>query len=373
MNWYYAEAGQQVGPVDEAQLFELVRNGKIQADTLVWRDGMPAWARYAEAAPPGAPTPAAAAGAQTASSTGGGMPGGTSETVTCSECGRQFPPSEVIRYGDKWVCASCKPIFFQRVREGAALGMAGGAASATEADLLARDYDVDIGDYLSRAWELFKANAGILIGATVLVYMAMMAANMIPYLSVLLAIFLNGPLMGGLWAFYIKQVRNQQPTIGDGFSGFGPRFWQLVLTQLIPGLITAGFFAMMAALALPAIMVSVRHSGGGSSMAPALFVVLGVVALVAFIVLIYLNTCWVFALPLAADKGLKFWPALELSRRVVNKHWWLTFALLLVSGFLAIAGMLACLVGLLVTGPVAFAMITYHYEKVFGDLAPSPD
>jgi uncharacterized membrane protein len=85
----------------------------------------------------------------------------------------------------------------------------------------------------------------------------------------------------------------------------------------------------------------------------------------------YLNTCWLFALPLVGDKGLPFWPAMELSRRVVSKHWWMNFWLFVVAGLLAMAGMLACGFGLLVTGPVAFAMIASHYEKVFGDLAPS--
>jgi len=35
MNWYYVDAGQQAGPVDDAQLEELLRSGKIQSDTLV--------------------------------------------------------------------------------------------------------------------------------------------------------------------------------------------------------------------------------------------------------------------------------------------------------------------------------------------------
>src|SRR5262245_43870570 len=49
MNWYYVEQGQQAGPVDDAQLEELRRSGRIQADTLVWRDGMANWAPYSEA------------------------------------------------------------------------------------------------------------------------------------------------------------------------------------------------------------------------------------------------------------------------------------------------------------------------------------
>lgn len=66
MKWYYAEAGQQKGPVDDTSLDQLVTQGVIRDDTLVWSEGMPGWqshasVRGARAAqpPPFAPTVAA--------------------------------------------------------------------------------------------------------------------------------------------------------------------------------------------------------------------------------------------------------------------------------------------------------------------------
>ncbi len=35
----------------------------------------------------------------------------------CFQCGKQFADDEVIRYGEVWVCADCKPAFFQKLRE----------------------------------------------------------------------------------------------------------------------------------------------------------------------------------------------------------------------------------------------------------------
>ena len=43
MKWFYADAGRQVGPVEEAELDRLVGLGVVRGDTLVWHDGMPAW------------------------------------------------------------------------------------------------------------------------------------------------------------------------------------------------------------------------------------------------------------------------------------------------------------------------------------------
>jgi uncharacterized RDD family membrane protein YckC len=116
MVWYYADAGRQVGPVEESALDDLVRQGVVRDDTLVWKEGMAAWQPHASvrgaraAAPmPGgsfAPVAAAAAAAPVA------------ESRFCSECGRPFPASELVSIGSATVCAQCKPVFMQRMREG---------------------------------------------------------------------------------------------------------------------------------------------------------------------------------------------------------------------------------------------------------------
>jgi len=41
--------------------------------------------------------------------------------VQCSVCMQQFDESAVIKAGDYRICAQCKPIFLQRLREGASL------------------------------------------------------------------------------------------------------------------------------------------------------------------------------------------------------------------------------------------------------------
>ena len=46
MNWHYVEQGQPAGPVSDEQFAELVRTGKINATTLVWREDMTDWLPY---------------------------------------------------------------------------------------------------------------------------------------------------------------------------------------------------------------------------------------------------------------------------------------------------------------------------------------
>jgi uncharacterized RDD family membrane protein YckC len=112
MNWYYVDQGQQTGPVNDAQFEELVRSGKILPDTLVWREGMAAWQPFREAnTPPPSSEPPPAAGV--------GSAVGESPEAVCAECGKMFAIQDMIRHGGVYICANCKPVFMQKLAEGA--------------------------------------------------------------------------------------------------------------------------------------------------------------------------------------------------------------------------------------------------------------
>jgi predicted Zn-ribbon and HTH transcriptional regulator len=109
MDWYYAESGQQVGPVTSERLDQLRATGKITPVTLVWKEGMAEWQPYGNvfAAPP----PGSAAAPALA---------------VCAECGNSFKRDDMIPYQNSYVCATCKPMFLQRLREGAAPNISAG-------------------------------------------------------------------------------------------------------------------------------------------------------------------------------------------------------------------------------------------------------
>src|SRR6185503_18010825 len=123
MNWYYVEAGQQVGPVSDTEFGNLVNIGKIQPSTLVWHEGMANWQPYATAregaSPPGAPgvtgEPQMQSGSATASSAEPQIAG--VGQVICAECGKIFPQGSAFQFGQRWVCANCKPFFVQKLKE----------------------------------------------------------------------------------------------------------------------------------------------------------------------------------------------------------------------------------------------------------------
>lgn len=98
MNWHYSLNKQSHGPVDDPELARLISQGVIKPDTLVWREGMAAWQPYATATS----VPPVMAGSG----------------ILCSQCGLAFAEDQLIRIENILVCAACKPVVMQKLREG---------------------------------------------------------------------------------------------------------------------------------------------------------------------------------------------------------------------------------------------------------------
>ena len=162
------------------------------------------------------------------------------------------------------------------------------------AQILAASPDLPIGQCLSQGWKLLMSNFGLLFGATILVCLVEQGLLYIPLVGIV-ALFFKGVFYGGLYMVFLKRIRGQSSTVGEGFSGFGERFGQLLLVGVVGSLLTfAGFVCCLV---------------------PGLF----------------LYVAWVFAVPLVADKRLGFWDALQLSRKVVTAYWFQVLMLLVLA------------------------------------------
>jgi hypothetical protein len=377
MDWYYAENGQQQGPISEAELMERVRAGRIVNTTLVWNPSLTNWQPYEQVKPlaaPGSPPLEAPPVVGTAG-------------VVCAECGKTVSPEEAVRLRDTWVCAACKPIFVQRLAEGAALPSPGlgslmpGVGGLTEQQLLERPYRIELGPAIERAWRMFKENFGLVLPATLVWGLVVFAAAVIsglvgmviPLGNNILSVLYPGPVFGGYLWFLLRVARAEPATLADAFAGFGPRFGQLLLSSLIQGLLN---FAAMIPVVIVAMGMgfSIVASGRGQIPQPAamtgLVAILLGVGLITIAALIYLNTLWTFSLLLVIDKHYRFWDAMQLSRKMVSRQWWMTFLFLFVGGLIMLLGFCACGVGALVSAPIYFGMRVILYEENFRELIP---
>jgi uncharacterized RDD family membrane protein YckC len=105
MSWYYAVGQERNGPVSDEELDQLVQQGTVTNESLVWQEGMADWQPYGQVS-------------------GGEATGSGAAGIVCAECGNQFNFEDVLRFGDQFVCAGCKPIYVQRMQEGGVVASA---------------------------------------------------------------------------------------------------------------------------------------------------------------------------------------------------------------------------------------------------------
>jgi hypothetical protein len=190
---------------------------------------------------------------------------------------------------------------------------------------LARHGKVDIGAALSRGWELLQAHMGVLVGGTILAWLVSVGLSFVPILGWVVGFI----LLGSVDYMFLRRIRGEEVQIGDVFAGFNLAMVNLAMAGLVKALlVTIGLILCI----LPGI---------------------------------YLGVGYVFALPLVIDKKMDFWPAMEVSRRVVHAHWWSMFALVIVLAVVGFCGVLLCVVGLALTIPLASAALMYVYEDLF--------
>jgi hypothetical protein len=191
-----------------------------------------------------------------------------------------------------------------------------------------RDYSLNITSCLERGWQLVISDFWPIVGVSALVWLLARVAS-----SSIVGLIIGAPLAGGLWLYYLNRIRGKPATLETAFSGFKVAFLQLVLVGLIVVVLrTLGFICLI----LPGI---------------------------------YLWVVWAFAVPLVADKGLEFWPAMSLSRKVISRHWWKFLWFMIVLLVIHIVGVACCYVGLFVAMPLCMAALAYAYEDVFGPVA----
>jgi uncharacterized membrane protein len=259
-----------------------------------------------------------------------------------------------------------------------AAGSGAPPSPAGSVDWSARDYDLDIGGCVSRGWELFKENMGVLfVGALIymLIEVAIGGLARIPFIGAVFSIanfVISGPLMGGVLYLFIRVIRREPAEIGDIFSGFRRAFAQLFLGTLVQGLLIGVCMIPFLIVFFLKFIPLGGHLQSGSAPDKETLVAIESALLASLPVLLlcaipatYLGVCWRFTLPLIIDKRMDFWTAMGTSRKMVHKHWWQIFGLVVLISLLNIAGLCACCIGVLFTIPIGIAALMFAYETIF--------
>jgi len=208
-------------------------------------------------------------------------------------------------------------------------------AEALAAQILSRDYHLDIGSCFSRGWQLVQRYFWLTVGATFIIALISIVIELIPFLGWIVGLVFGFVFWGGLDWMFLKLIRGEKSGVGDAFAGFSMGFVQLMLASIVSQLLLSVGLLL---LILPGI---------------------------------YLLVAWFLFTPLLVmDKRLEFWPAMELSRKVVTRHWWQFFGLLLLQLLVLLGGLIALGIGVFIALPIVTAASIYAYEDIFGRPVP---
>jgi hypothetical protein len=171
-----------------------------------------------------------------------------------------------------------------------------GAAAGEKPLEMNFDTPISVRHAFGRAWHLVSEHFVEILGACMLVWMALTAMLFVPGVGSIFTMIFHGLFFGGLFMFFLKLIREGDATPGDVFSLPYGNGGALIAAGIVTSLLTQ--FATVCLCVVPGI---------------------------------YLEIAWLFTIPLVADKGLNLWPALTVSRKVISRFWFRMFALFLLA------------------------------------------
>jgi uncharacterized membrane protein len=198
--------------------------------------------------------------------------------------------------------------------------------------LLNRNYEIKIGEYISKGLEVFKQCFGSMIGFFFLTFAITLVLGFIPILGNIATTLIVAPLMAGFTFVGLAVIRKQPYVFKDFFKGLSNKYFlQIFLISLVGGAITALGFLL---LIIPGIYIAVSYS---------------------------------FAVQIAIDWELDFWEALEASRKLISKNWFSMFGFILVLTLINMAGILLLGVGIIFTAPLTICALLVAYDDILGN------
>ncbi len=243
---------------------------------------------------------------------------------TCPTCGHELPAEAEF-------CGRC----------GQRLGDPGSAPGAVKDPIAGPLYDIRTRQWFKQAWRIFKLYPWGFLGFGLILLLAgaglQRLTREVPVQGVLLSSLL-GPLHAGLYLVTIRLLQGQPCRFEDFFAGF-----RFLAPLLIFGLIT-GFAARL------------------GYFLPEDFLLRLLCRLGFLVFMLY----FVFTPLLIVDRRLGWREAMELSYRTVQRRPGRVAVFLLWGFLIAASGLLALLVGSLVTVPLFFSAITIAYAEIFG-------
>jgi uncharacterized membrane protein len=194
-----------------------------------------------------------------------------------------------------------------------------GASHRNIEEIARNNYEFRFGDYINKAIILLRKNPGLFF-----------AYGFVG--TILMGIpFINYMAMAGFFIAARKTSRGEQVLFDDFFAGFKePVVVPLLIAGIVVPIVTA----------------------------------LGIV--LCILPGIYLAVGYLFVVPMILWETKDFWQAMEASRKVITRQWFMFLLFIIVAGFLSQLGFILCGIGVFLTIPIVYLSIYCAFEDIVG-------
>ncbi len=238
---------------------------------------------------------------------------------------------------------------------------------------------LEVGEVMRRSWTIFKANAGMcIVGAIVVLvvqYAVQIASNLVvlplgiamPDQQLLLAVAQIASVFAvqvfscwialGQMRFFMRIARGGEPEIGDLFTG----------SMGFLANLTAMIIYMVAVTALMLVCIGPGIAIGFATGDQTVGMVVGIMGgLIAFVVLLYLVLTYGQFMYAIADRNVSAMESFRISSAIMSGNRMSLFVLGILISLVALLGLLACCVGMLVAIPYGWLCLTVAYLMMSG-------
>lgn len=230
---------------------------------------------------------------------------------------------------------------------------------------LSAKYSIDLGEWFGYATTHYSAVLGPMIGFS-FIYLFAFLGSAIPYLGLLIFFFVKWPMQAGFTAVSLKQLKGQDWSFGDFFTGFQHYGTMLLFALLLLGVILCGMLPAALVAGAAAVLSAVVRGA-----APVFLLAAGVFYLFNLLALIYVFVrVTAFAVPLIVDRHCGAIEAMQGSWALTRGHFLGAFGTLFLLGLIDFGGALMCYVGLLFTIPLTYLVWNAGYLLIAGTKPP---
>ncbi|HHM21151.1 MAG TPA: hypothetical protein ENJ20_03915 [Bacteroidetes bacterium] len=227
-------------------------------------------------------------------------------------------------------------------------------------------YDFKFGDYISRGFDIVKKDWGAFLGFTLIFFLITIVVSIIPFIgSFAYNLFIGPPLVVGYYIVAHNLWNGRTTKFSDFFKGFD-YIGQLALTALVQGLIILVCFIPFILALWKSGLVEWYVEALSDPMAfrgnlpPTVEWWHYLLLLPVF----YFSIAYSWSYLFVAFYKMSFWDALESSRKLITRQWFLVFVFMIVAFFIMMAGVLALCIGILFTLPAFYCMIYAAFADV---------